>query len=156
MFDVEKTRSVLLADAYKKFENELVYSLINTLNNKRYVNKNNISKEKIEFLTSTFLGSNFYSEKDYLLALYGCICPNASFFDFEKAIIEEIPIIHNYYMANNGLDNFIGKWVVTRKSHQAYSRIEKNSIVKIIGVSERGYDIMDEAGNKVCEIGFTI
>ena len=153
---MEKTRSVLLADAYQKFVDELVCSLINTFKNKRYVDKNSISKEKITFLTSSFLGSDFYSEKDYLLALYGCICPNASFFDFEKIVIEENPIIHAYYMANGGLDNFIGKWVVTRESHQAYRKIEKNSIVKIIGISERGYDIMDEVGNKVYEIGFVI
>lgn len=51
----------------------------------------------------------------------------------------------------------IGEWVTTKRSHSACSgTFTVGSKVKIIGVSERGYDIEDLNGNHMYEIGFEI
>ena len=51
----------------------------------------------------------------------------------------------------------IGEWVTTKKAHTSCSgTFTIGSKVKIIGVSERGYDIEDEFGNKMREVGFII
>lgn len=51
----------------------------------------------------------------------------------------------------------IGEWVTTKKTHTSCSgTFTVGSKVKIVGVSERGYDIEDEFGNKMREVGFII
>ena len=54
--------------------------------------------------------------------------------------------------------NKIGDWVITKKRHESLSGIfTKGSKVKIIGIDPvRGYDIEDEHGNKVREIGWEV
>ena len=60
------------------------------------------------------------------------------------------------YISKN--NNKIGDWVVTSKRHESMSGIfTKGSSVKIIGVDPiRGYDIEDEYGNRMYEIGWEI
>ena len=49
----------------------------------------------------------------------------------------------------------VGDWAVTtRVVDSCAGYFEKGTPVKIIGVSERGYDLMDENGNRVIETGF--
>ena len=43
----------------------------------------------------------------------------------------------------------------TRKFESCAGYFELNSIVTIVGISERGYDIADEDGNKITECGFS-
>jgi hypothetical protein len=52
----------------------------------------------------------------------------------------------------------IGDWVFTRKSHSAMSgTMTAGSRVKITDVDPmRGYSIVDEEGNRLCEIGWII
>lgn len=51
----------------------------------------------------------------------------------------------------------IGEWVTTKETHTSCSgTFTVGSKVKIVGVSERGYDIEDEFGNKMREVGFII
>lgn len=60
------------------------------------------------------------------------------------------------YIKNNE-ENRVGNWVTTEIVHSSCSgTFEIGSKVKIIGISERGYDIMDEYGNKMLEIGWVI
>lgn len=50
----------------------------------------------------------------------------------------------------------VGDWVyTTRTVSSCYAgHFEKGTRVRIIGVSERGYDLADEYGNRVIETGF--
>jgi hypothetical protein len=49
----------------------------------------------------------------------------------------------------------IGDAVKTTKVFSSFAgKFEKGSIVTVVGISERGYDIEDEYGNKVIEIGW--
>ena len=58
-----------------------------------------------------------------------------------------------YVRHNNGLE--VGDWGTTNRVVDSCSGyFEKGTKVKIIGVSERGYDLMDEYGNRVIETGF--
>lgn len=51
----------------------------------------------------------------------------------------------------------IGDRVKTTKIHRLeYGYFEKGTEVTVVGISERGYDIMDDEGNKMVEIGWTI
>lgn len=52
----------------------------------------------------------------------------------------------------------IGDWVYTTKVHSSLSgEFEIGSYVQIIGIDNmRGYDIQDEYGNRVLEIGWEI
>jgi len=52
----------------------------------------------------------------------------------------------------------VGDWVITRKRHESLGGIfTTGSKVKIIGVDPiRGYNIEDEYGNKMYEIGWEI
>ena len=51
----------------------------------------------------------------------------------------------------------IGDWVITKKSHtNSAGTMEVGTEVKIISVSERGYDIEDDEGNIVREIGWEV
>lgn len=51
----------------------------------------------------------------------------------------------------------IGDWVVTKKIHSnGAGYMDVGTEVKIIGVSIRGYDIEDDEGNIVREIGWEI
>jgi len=61
-----------------------------------------------------------------------------------------------YIKPTNG--NKIGDWVITRKRHESMAGIfTEGSKVKIIGIDPiRGYDIEDEQGNKMLEIGWKI
>jgi len=59
------------------------------------------------------------------------------------------------YIKNNTYE--VGNWVYTTRVHESLSgRFTRGSRVKIIGVSERGYSIEDEEGNRVVEIGWII
>ena len=54
--------------------------------------------------------------------------------------------------------NEIGDWVITKKRHESTVGVfTKGSKVKIIDINPiRGYDIEDEHGNKMYEIGWEI
>lgn len=140
----------------KKFEKDVVCSLIKIANDYGFIGDNNSLRERIKYLTSYFFSCGCHNEDDYIMALFGAICPNSAFLDFKHYVNIEIPSISNYYEARQGLDNFVGKYVITKKNHSASKKIIPGTIVKIIGISERGYDIMSENGDKVLEIGFTI
>lgn len=57
------------------------------------------------------------------------------------------------FVRNNDIK--IGDTVKTTKVFSSFAgKFEKGSIVIVIGISERGYDIEDEYGNKVIEIGW--
>lgn len=58
-----------------------------------------------------------------------------------------------YIKHHNGFK--IGDTVVTkRKVDSCAGYFERGTQVKIVGVSERGYDLQDEYGNRVIEAGF--
>lgn len=61
-------------------------------------------------------------------------------------------------MAYISKGNKIGDWVITTKRHESLNGIfTKGSKVKIVSIdSVRGYDIEDELGNKMYEIGWEI
>lgn len=49
----------------------------------------------------------------------------------------------------------VGDWVVTNREVSCMIRsFEKGTRVQIIDVSARGYDLMDEHGNRIIETGF--
>lgn len=49
----------------------------------------------------------------------------------------------------------IGDTVKTTKVFSSFAgKFEKCSIVKVVGISDRGYDIEDEYGNRIIEIGW--
>lgn len=49
----------------------------------------------------------------------------------------------------------IGDTVKTTKVFSSFTgKFEKGSIVKVVGIGVRGYDIEDEYGNRVIEIGY--
>lgn len=49
----------------------------------------------------------------------------------------------------------IGDTVKTIKVFSSFAgKYEKGSIVKVVGISDRGYDIEDEYGNRITEIGW--
>jgi hypothetical protein len=51
----------------------------------------------------------------------------------------------------------VGEWLNTTKEHSSLSgTFDINSRVRVIGVSNRGYDIEDKNGNRMIEIGWTI
>lgn len=51
----------------------------------------------------------------------------------------------------------IGDWVITKKIHSnAAGYMDVGTEVNIIGVGIRGYDIEDDEGNRVLEIGWEI
>lgn len=54
-------------------------------------------KEKIERVTREAFGCGYWTENDYLHTLFGAICPNASFMDFEHYIGIEVEEIHDYF-----------------------------------------------------------
>lgn len=50
----------------------------------------------------------------------------------------------------------IGDWVVTAREVGCLARcFKRGTRVKIIDVSARGYDLMDENGNQIIETGWT-
>ena len=58
-----------------------------------------------------------------------------------------------YVKNNNGIE--VGEWVITNRVVDSFAGyFEKGTRVKVIGVSERGYDLMDEYGNSVIETGW--
>ena len=51
----------------------------------------------------------------------------------------------------------IGDWVTTKRTHTNFAgTMEVGTSVRVIGVTERGYDIADRYGNVVYEIGWEI
>ena len=51
----------------------------------------------------------------------------------------------------------LGDWVTTKKIHSSFAGyFEVGTLVKIIGWTERGYDIEDAHGNKIYEIGWEV
>ena len=51
----------------------------------------------------------------------------------------------------------IGDRVKTTKMHKLeYGYFEVGTEVTVVGISERGYDIVDDEGNRMQEIGWTI
>jgi hypothetical protein len=51
----------------------------------------------------------------------------------------------------------IGDWVITKRTHtNSAGTMDVGTEVKVIGVGIRGYDIEDDEGNVVCEIGWEI
>ena len=58
-----------------------------------------------------------------------------------------------YVKNNNGVE--VGEWAITnRKVESCAGYFEKGTKVKVVGVTERGYDLMDEHGNRVLETGW--
>lgn len=57
------------------------------------------------------------------------------------------------FVKNDGIK--IGDTVKTTKVFSSFAgKFEKGSIVKVVGISDRGYDIEDEYGNRITEIGW--
>lgn len=57
------------------------------------------------------------------------------------------------FIKNNGEQD----WIKTTKIHESCSGyFEVGTLVKITGKTERGYNIEDEFGNKINEIGWII
>ena len=58
----------------------------------------------------------------------------------------------------NNIGKEIGDWVITTQNHECLAgTMLKGSKVQIIDIDPiRGYGIMDEDGNRVIEIGWTI
>lgn len=51
----------------------------------------------------------------------------------------------------------IGDWVITKRTHTNFAgTMDVGTEVKIIGVGIRGYDIEDDEGNVVREIGWEV
>ena len=51
----------------------------------------------------------------------------------------------------------IGDWVITKMTHTNFAgTMDVGTEVKIIGITVRGYDIMDDEGNIVREIGWEV
>lgn len=58
-----------------------------------------------------------------------------------------------YVKNNNSVE--VGDWAITnRKVNSCACYFEKDTKVKVVGVTERGYDLMDEHGNRVIETGW--
>jgi hypothetical protein len=58
-----------------------------------------------------------------------------------------------YIKNNNSVE--VGEWATTnRQVGSCAGYFEKGTRVKVIGVTERGYDLMDEHGNRVIETGW--
>ena len=57
------------------------------------------------------------------------------------------------FVKNNDIK--IGDTVKTTKVFSSFAgKFEKGSIVKVVSIGERGYDIEDKYGNRVIEIGW--
>lgn len=51
----------------------------------------------------------------------------------------------------------IGDWVITKRTHTNFAgTMDVGTEVQIIGIGIRGYDIVDDEGNVVREIGWEI
>lgn len=51
----------------------------------------------------------------------------------------------------------VGDWVTTKRTHtNSAGTMEVGTSVRIIGVTERGYDVVDGYGNVVREIGWEV
>ena len=51
----------------------------------------------------------------------------------------------------------IGQWVKTTQLHESLEGFfQIGTKVKVIGITDRGYDIEDKYGNRICEIGWLI
>lgn len=49
----------------------------------------------------------------------------------------------------------VGDWAYTKRKIDTFGGyFEKGTEVKVIGVSERGYDLEDKDGNRIIETGF--
>ena len=58
-----------------------------------------------------------------------------------------------YVKNNNSVE--VGEWVTTnRQVCNCAGYFEKGTRVMVVGVSERGYDLMDEHGNRIIETGW--
>ena len=58
-----------------------------------------------------------------------------------------------YVKHKNGFE--VGDWATTTRVVDSFAGyFEKGTRVKIVGITERGYDLMDEHGNSVIETGF--
>lgn len=83
--------------------NRLYEKLLNTVIDKIYAasakeyGSTSDVKERIKRVTHEAFGCGFWTENDYLHTLYGAICPNASFKDFEHYIGIEVDEIHDYF-----------------------------------------------------------
>lgn len=83
--------------------NQLYQKLLDTVIEKIYdasvkeYNSNSDIKDRIYKVTHEAFGSGLWTENDYLHTLYGAICPNASFKDFEHYINIEVTEIHDYF-----------------------------------------------------------
>lgn len=61
------------------------------------------------------------------------------------------------FIKNKSGEERIGEWVKTKKLHNSLGgTFEIGSEVRIVGYSNRGYDIEDEYGNRMTEIGYEI
>lgn len=62
-----------------------------------------------------------------------------------------------YIEKKNNKARKVGDWVTTEQRHESCRGIfTPGSYVKVIGITERGYDIEDEYGNRMCEVGWII
>lgn len=153
MFETERE---LQEKLYEKFLEDLFNDLANVIKKfNRNITQNEIhlTIDRIKVVTSEMFLSGFYNERDYMLTLFGAIAPNSAFEDFSHYIKNNIPSIHAFYEADHGINDFIGKWVITKRNH---FNILSGTIVKITGESFMGYDIASEDGRKVFCIGYEI
>lgn len=153
-----KVDNVLLGKLYDRFKDDVVNEVMRVVDHFSQLSMNDkfMTRYRVQRITDVFLGGMTWSERDYMIALYGTVAPSAAVEDFCSYLLNAVPIIHNYFQANHGLNDFVGKWVVTKHTHSAYNTIPKGTVVKIIDMSTRGFDISTENGIRVCEVGFSV
>lgn len=119
---------------YNKFINDVVNKICKYGYEK-------VDKVKTERITRMMFDCMDFTEKDYMLALYGLIAPNASFYDFWNMMKKSIPEITNFFNADHGLKLFEGKWCMT----------EDGKEVKIIGYPTYTCSYTDGVGVYNCQ-----
>lgn len=140
---------------YQRSISDIVEKLLNTVDSL----DSNIEflRYRIERIVHEAFGSGYWNEHDFYIALYGAVYTRGAFEDFKHSVVMKVPEIHNYFQARHGIDNYVGKWVQTKKSHESMScKIPAGSICKITEMSDRGYDICCENGDFVSEIGWEV
>lgn len=131
--------------------NKLMDSVFTMDSNKEFL------KARISRVTSEAFLCGYWTERDYYLSLFGAAYANAAIQDFIRNVENNVPEIHAFFDANHGSMNFVGKWVLTRVEHSSCAHtIPKYTVAKIIGCSDRGYNIQTENGIKMYECGWEV
>lgn len=110
-----KKRMEIKNKLHDMFINSLIDKIITHFNHYGFEKINAI---KLEQVTRMILDSMDFTERDFMLVLYGLIAPNASFNDFWFLVKNHIPEIKNFFDANHGIEFFEGKYCMTRDGEE--------------------------------------